>query len=216
MEKATQNNNLNWRTKKMIKSIHWSASRSVFAAALFALLLTNLIAFSQSMQKIKKMKTTDFNTTITVDQSPAEAYKAINNPRAWWSEEITGVTDKVNSEFDYHFQDVHRCKMKVIELVPDKKVVWLVEDNYFKFTKDKSEWKGTKIVFDISLTGKQTSIRFTHIGLVPQYECFEICRDAWTNYIHNSLRDLIATGKGKPNASGKPQTADELKLRKLN
>jgi len=33
-----------------------------------------------------------------------------------------------------------------------------------------------------------------------QYECYEICQDAWTNYIQNSLSDLITTGKGQPNA----------------
>jgi hypothetical protein len=86
--------------------------------------------------------------------------------------------------------------MKLIEVVPDKKVVWHVLDNYFKFTKDKSEWKDTKIIFEISRQDNKTQIRFTHQGLVPDYECFEICRDAWTNYIQNSLRSLITTGIG--------------------
>jgi len=34
---------------------------------------------------------------------------------------------------------------------------------------------------------------------VPAYECYKICFDAWTNYIQNSLRNLITTGKGQPN-----------------
>jgi len=50
--------------------------------------------------------------------------------------------------------------------------------------------------------------------LVPEYECFEICRDSWTNYIQNSMQKLITTGKGEPNASGKPQTENEKKLSK--
>jgi len=143
--------------------------------------------------------TSDFTTTLLVDQTPREVFTAVNNVRGWWSEEIEGSTDKLNAEFKYHYQDVHRAKMKLIEFVPDKKVVWLVEDNYFDFTKDKSEWKGTKIVFDISEKDNQTQLRFTHIGLVPDYECYSICEDAWTNYIHTSLHDLIVTGKGQPN-----------------
>jgi hypothetical protein len=145
------------------------------------------------------MTTTDFSTTLVVDQSPMEVFDAINNPRGWWSEEIEGGTDKLSDEFIYHYKDIHYCKMKVVELVPGQKVVWLVLDNYFKFTEDKSEWKGTKIIFDISRKGDQTGIRFTHEGLVPEYECYEICREAWTNYATGSLRSLIATGEGQPN-----------------
>jgi hypothetical protein len=145
------------------------------------------------------MTTTDFSTTLVVDQNPTEVFDAINNPRGWWSESIEGGTDKLDDEFIYHYKDIHYCKIKVVELVPGQKAVWLVLDNYFKFTEDKSEWIGTKAVFDISRNGDKTEIRFTHEGLVPEYECYEICREAWTNYTTGSLRDLIATGKGQPN-----------------
>ena len=150
------------------------------------------------------MTTKNFTTTILVDNTPEEVFDAINNVRGWWSEEIDGSTDKLNSEFDYHYEDVHRCKIKIVELVPNKKIVWSVLDNYFKFTKDKSEWKGTKIIFDIVKKDNKTEMRFTHEGLVPAYECYEICRDAWTGYIQKSLRNFITTGKGQPNATGKP------------
>jgi hypothetical protein len=154
----------------------------------------------------------DFTTTIITDQSPEEAYRAINNVRGWWSEEIEGSTDELNAEFDYHYEDVHRCKIKITELIPGKKVAWLVLDNYFKFTKDETEWKGTKMIFDISEKDGKTEIRLTHEGLVPAYECYDICKSAWTNYIQNSLRNLIATGKGQPNSTGNPQTEEEKKL----
>ena len=147
------------------------------------------------------MKTSDFTATILVDQTPKEVFDAFNNVRGWWSENIEGGTDKLNDEYIYHYQDIHYCKIKLIEVVPDQKVVWLVLDNYFKFTNDKNEWIGTKIVFEISQKDGQTVATFTHEGLVPQYECFEICREAWTNYIKYSLRNLITTGKGEP--SGK-------------
>jgi hypothetical protein len=158
------------------------------------------------------MNTSDFTTTILVDQTPKEAFDAINNVRGWWSEEIEGGTEKLNDEFTYHYEDVHSCKMKLIEVIPEKKVVWLVLDNYFNFTKDKSEWKGTKVIFEISQKDNKTQIRLTHLGLVPEYECFDICQDAWTNYIRNSLRSLIVTGKGQPNGKDKPQTKNEKKL----
>ncbi len=162
------------------------------------------------------MTTTDFTTTLVLDQTPEEVFDAINNVRGWWSEEIDGSTNKLNDEFKYHYEDVHHCKMKLIEVVPGKKVVWLVMENYFKFTEDKSEWTGTTISFEIAEKDNKTELRFTHVGLVPEYECYDICRNAWTNYIQNSLHSLITTGKGKPNAAGKPQTADEKKLGAVN
>jgi uncharacterized protein YndB with AHSA1/START domain len=145
------------------------------------------------------MTLTDFSTTLLVDQTPKEVFQAINNVRGWWSEEIEGGTHKLNDEFTYHYKDLHRCKMKLIEVVPEKKVVWQVLDNYFSFTKDRSEWKGTTIHFEIIPKDGKTQLRFTHEGLVPEYECFDICSNAWTDYIQNSLGQLIATGKGKPN-----------------
>ena len=159
------------------------------------------------------MTTTDFTTTLVTDQSPKEVFAAITNPREWWSEEIKGGTEKLNDEFDYHFEDLHSCKMRLTEVVPDKKVVWLVLENYFKFTKDKTEWTGTKISFDISKKDGKTQLVFTHHGLTPEYECYDICEDAWTNYIQQSLRSLITTGKGNPNRTGKPTTETEEKLR---
>ena len=145
------------------------------------------------------MTTPDFTTTILVDKAPEEAFSTIKNISGWWSENIEGSTDKLDDEFIYHYKDIHYCKLKLIELVPNQKVVWLVLDNYFKFTEDKNEWKGTKLLFNISQNDGQTEIRFTHEGLVPQYECYEICREAWTNYIQGSLYSLIITGKGQPN-----------------
>jgi len=158
------------------------------------------------------MTTADFTTTLVVEQTPKQVFDAIINPRGWWSEEIEGNTEMLNDVFDYHFEDIHTCKIKLIEVVPSKKVVWLVMENYFKFTTDKSEWVDTKVSFDISEKDGKTQLVFTHHGLVPDYECYEICYGAWTSYIQNSLRDLISTGKGQPNAAGKPTTADEERL----
>lgn len=146
------------------------------------------------------MSTQDFTTTIVVDQSPEAVFNAVTDVRGWWSEEIDGGTAKLNDEFLYHYKDVHICRARLTEVVPGKKVVWLVLDNHFSFTQDKSEWKGTSIIFDISEKEEgKTQLKFTHLGLVPAYECYKICNDAWTNYIQNSLHSLITTGKGSPN-----------------
>jgi uncharacterized protein YndB with AHSA1/START domain len=157
------------------------------------------------------MKDHNFTTAFTVNQTPDAAFAAITNVRGWWSEDIEGRTDKLGAEFKYHFRDIHRCKMEITELVPGKKVVWRVLDNYFNFTKDTAEWTGTEIIFDVSKKGDKTEVRFTHQGLVPEYECYEACSDGWVTYINGSLRDLIAKGKGQPNV-GEPMNETERAL----
>jgi hypothetical protein len=136
---------------------------------------------------------------FTVDQTPEEAFAAINNVRGWWSGEIEGDTGKLGDEWTYRYKDVHYSKQKITELIPGKTVVWQVLDSYLNFVKDKSEWKGTSITFEIAKKGDKTEVRFTHVGLVPAFECYGGCSGAWGFYIDDSLRNLIATGKGQPN-----------------
>ena len=145
------------------------------------------------------MTTTDLSYTILVDQTPKEAFNAINNVRGWWSGDIDGNTYKQGDEFTYRYEDIHYSKQRITELIPDKRVVWLVLDSYLSFIKDKTEWNGTEITFDISEKDNKTEIRFIHHGLVPESECYDDCSDAWGFYINGSLKNLITTGIGQPN-----------------
>jgi hypothetical protein len=145
------------------------------------------------------MGSNDLTISFLVDQTPAEAFAAINNVRAWWSGNIEGITDTLNEEWTYRYKDMHSSRQRVTQLVPGKQVVWTVLDADLSFVKDRGEWKGTKIVFDITKKGEKTEVRFTHAGLVPAHECFEACSEAWGFYIRGSLKKLIASGHGKPN-----------------
>jgi uncharacterized protein YndB with AHSA1/START domain len=140
-----------------------------------------------------------FTTRFTVPQSPEEVFAAINDPRRWWSEAIEGAADQRGAEWHYRYQDVHRATFRTTELVPGKKVVWHVVDNNFNFVKDTKEWTGNDLVFEIERLGDATEVRFTQVGLVPSYECYDVCSNAWGSYVSSSLRNLITTGQGQPN-----------------
>jgi uncharacterized protein YndB with AHSA1/START domain len=158
------------------------------------------------MKNDSAKKDQDLTITFSVDQTPQEVFDAITNVRGWWSGNIEGPTDKLGGEFTYRYEELHYSKQKVTELVPGKRVVWLVLGAAMTFIEDQSEWTGTKVVFDIARKGDKTEVRFTHVGLVPSHECYGACSSAWSSYVRGSLRTLITTGKGQPNAKEKTST----------
>lgn len=125
-------------------------------------------------------------------------YDAVTDVRGWWSEAIDGDTRQPGSVFFLHNTPFHFATFKITEAARGKRIVWRVLHNTFSFVKDANEWTGNDIIFEIARKGDKTELRFTQIGLVPAYECFNVCSDAWSGYIIGSLRDLIATGKGQP------------------
>ena len=141
-----------------------------------------------------------FTTAIVVDQSPEQAFNAINDVRGWWSGDIQGETDRLGAEFTYRYQNEHRSTQKITELVPGKKVVWHVQDSHLRFAADPSEWNGTDIVFEIGEAKGKTEVRFTHRGLVSDFDCYGSCSNAWGMLVNGNLRRLIASGSHQPDA----------------
>lgn len=142
------------------------------------------------------MTSRDYTTTIQVDATPDQVFDAINDVRGWWAGEIEGETAKVGAEFTYRYENFHTSKQRVIELMPARKIVWRVLESQLNFIEHKDEWNGTRIEFEISRIRDKTAIRFTHVGLVADQECYGACSNAWRFLIHTSLRDFIETGRG--------------------
>jgi hypothetical protein len=152
---------------------------------------------NQNTLKTKKMKKQNYTAIFLVNKGGLEVFKKINQVSGWWTENIEGSSGKLNDVFTVHFAETF-VRFKVTEFIPQKKVVWFVTDCYLHWLKDKKEWKGTQIVFEISEQKDAAQVNFTHIGLSPEVECYNDCVKGWDQYFKVSLFSLISQGKGQP------------------
>jgi hypothetical protein len=151
------------------------------------------------------MKMQSYSTSIEVDASAEDVFNHINDVAKWWlkhvggaSTEFEGKSSKLNDEFILRHGEVHYSKHKLIEVIPGKKVVWLVTDSKLTWIKEnKQEWTGTKMIFEIIPEGQKTTLFFTHEGLIPQMECYEHCVHFWDRVIKQWLFDYINNDKAK-------------------
>ena len=136
----------------------------------------------------------DYHTSITVDATPHEAFNSINNVSKWWTKDFEGSSQKAGDDFTVRFGEVY-ITMKVVELITDQKIVWLVTDCNKPWLRNKKEWNNTSISFEIAAQDNKTQISFTHMGLVPEIECYGACSNAWSQYINGSLFKLLMEEK---------------------
>ena len=144
------------------------------------------------------MQQQDLKISIRVDATAQQVFDSINKVDRWWTENLQGNSCAPGDEFTVWFDDVHISTQRLVELIPGKKITWLVTDSKLNFTKDIDEWTNTRISFEIGQDDKHTTLLFTHYGLVPSKECFGACSGAWKTYLENSLVKLITTGVGNP------------------
>jgi hypothetical protein len=138
-----------------------------------------------------------YTATIEVTASAEHAFDAINDVAGWWGR-ITGSTAAVGDEFVYIVPGLHYSGFRVVERDPGRAVAWLVTGSFVDFADDKSEWTGTTVRFDIEPTADGARVVFTHEGLAPEIECYDVCASAWRMFIFGSLKSFIETGRGAP------------------
>jgi Activator of Hsp90 ATPase homolog 1-like protein len=139
----------------------------------------------------------NYQCSIAADFTPIEAFDGINQVNEWWAKNFEGCAEKLNDVFTVRFGETF-VTFKVTESIPGKKIVWEVRDCYLPWLNDKTEWNGTTVVFEISPLGDETQVTMTHIGLVPEVECFGACEAGWNKHIKGSLFKLLTEQAGVP------------------
>lgn len=134
----------------------------------------------------------DFRRMKTFTGSPERVFAALGTTEGvsgWWGPTLGSPAQ--GTAFAVGFGGDRRIDLVATRVQPEQ-VVWTVEETPFT-----PEWAGTTIVFDIAPTEGGSELRFSHVGLTPQLECFDMCEEGWTHYL-TSLVSYVDTGAGDP------------------
>jgi hypothetical protein len=140
----------------------------------------------------KVYKAITYSVALEVARSSIEVFYYLVDLRKWWPEEFLGENIKLNSEFVLKTGEGHYSRNKVIEFVPNEKVVWLVSESRLK--EDNFDWTGTKMIYELKPKGGNMEINFTYDGIVLENErerltkiCDFVIRENLDNLIVHNL-----------------------------
>lgn len=141
----------------------------------------------------------DYQKTIQLNKTAAAVYSALTAHIAdWWSNDISGASTHTNDSFTIAFGNTKKT-FTVIEAIPGERIVWKCEKAYISMAslKNKAEWEGTKIYWNIDTTEDGSRLSFLHEGLNERMECYEICEAGWEQFLA-SFESYVNTGNGNP------------------
>jgi len=134
---------------------------------------------------------------VGIKSTPDAVYRALTTRdglAAWWTDRTEG-DGPVGGLFQFRFVDgdvdIGGFDIKVLELQPDRQVLWQVVGG-------PDEWIGTRISWDIRQEGDYAIVMFRHQDWREPVEFMHHCSTKWAIFLM-SLKALVETGKGQPN-----------------
>ncbi len=116
------------------------------------------------------------------------AISTIEGLANWWTVQTNGIAS-LGGEIQFDFGEIKGPKMKVIESMPGKEIVWECIDS-------QHGWVGNTFTFLLDENDGKTRVRFSHDGFPAQDDFYAICNFSWGRYME-SLRQYCQTGKGE-------------------
>ena len=141
------------------------------------------------------MSSPHFQFSFTSTLAVQDVFSHLLDVKAWWTglfgEEIKGHSENVGDEFAFTAGDgIHSSTQRLVELIPNQKISWLVTESNLSFLTHTNEWTDTQFGFDLEVKNGVVYIAFTHQGLIPGIECYAQCSSAWTQYLHKLANHL--------------------------
>ena len=127
---------------------------------------------------------------VGIRSSTGDVYRALTARQSlagWWTTDTRGSFDR-GGVIEFRFGTRGHIDMKVLDLDPDKHVVWQVVDG-------PQDWIGSKVSFELKQEDEQTTVLFKHAGWKEQSEFMHHCSTKWATFLM-SLKAFVETGKG--------------------
>ncbi len=144
---------------------------------------------------------THYQHSMPIAASPEAVFAALttlDGLRGWWSQDCDGDTS-VGGTMAFRFGACYK-DMQVEQLVPGRTVRWRCVGAHIvaPSVKRDDEWVGTELVFRLQASDQGgTRLDFEHLGLVPAFDCYEVCNKGWQHFLA-SLKQYLETGEGNP------------------
>jgi uncharacterized protein YndB with AHSA1/START domain len=122
-----------------------------------------------------------------------EALTSLEGLVGWWASSATG-SGSPGAKFELGFAGLDETiTWRVDTVVAPSSVAWTCLSHT-----GLQDWDGTKVVFELSEHDTaSTVLKFRHIGLVPELDCYEQCHAGWEHFLP-SLRAYAEQGQGTP------------------
>jgi Activator of Hsp90 ATPase homolog 1-like protein len=133
---------------------------------------------------------------VGIRSSSDEVYKALTTRQGlagWWTDDTQGESklgELLKFRFSADGKEIGGFDMKVLELLPARRVLWQVVGG-------PEEWIGTKISWDLKQEGEYSIVLFKHLDWKEPVEFMHHCSTKWAIFLM-SLKSLVETGKGAP------------------
>ncbi len=130
---------------------------------------------------------------VIIEASPEKVFSALTKQSqlsAWWTKAET--KGELGSEIHFFFGENgdHLVKMKITELISNKRVCWTCSDG---------PWIDTKsFVFNIEKDVRGSALEFSNLGWAEPNEFFMHCNSKWGFFLTVSLKNLLEKGVGQP------------------
>lgn len=136
----------------------------------------------------------NYSAQLRVKTSDVRAFEALSTKLGdWWGDQDQPVRRSGNvftvswGEPWYQF--------KVIEYVPLEKITWeCIDANQIIGNLEgvQKEWVGTQLHWTINELDKdEIELQFKHVGLVPEFICYDTCSNAWDKFISINLKAYL-------------------------